>query len=235
MMAPTTVSYRLKEMLARPGCPICHLADAAGASFLDNLIYELVNDGVTRDKIVQAGGFCRRHGWQLVHHGGALGIAIIHRDLIKQTLDAVHSTTFRQTNLLGFSFLRHEKLSAEPQEIHGALRPSVACLACRQEREATELYLQELVGKIALLQSQLRANNALCLPHFRQALVYATKAAEFDSLIAWESSALTQIEGELGEFIRKHDYRFADEPIGTEGDAWQRAVALFSGEEPPSS
>jgi hypothetical protein len=37
------------------------------------------------------------------------------------------------------------------------------------------------------------------------------------------------LHGELGEFIRKQDYRFAHEAYGSEADAWQRAIALLVG------
>jgi len=34
---------------------------------------------------------------------------------------------------------------------------------------------------------------------------------------------------QLSEFIRKNDYRFRDEPVGEEGDAWLRAIAALAG------
>ncbi len=37
------------------------------------------------------------------------------------------------------------------------------------------------------------------------------------------------LRDELAEFIRKQDYRFRDEGLGAEGDAWIRAIAQVSG------
>ena len=37
---------------------------------------------------------------------------------------------------------------------------------------------------------------------------------------------------DLGEFIRKNDYRYSDEPVGTERDAWLRALESISGAAP---
>jgi hypothetical protein len=37
------------------------------------------------------------------------------------------------------------------------------------------------------------------------------------------------LAGELGEFIRKNDYRFSAENVGKEKDSWLRAIELVSG------
>jgi hypothetical protein len=37
------------------------------------------------------------------------------------------------------------------------------------------------------------------------------------------------LRAELGEFIRKNDYRFINEGFGAERDAWRRAVATGAG------
>jgi hypothetical protein len=37
------------------------------------------------------------------------------------------------------------------------------------------------------------------------------------------------LQVELEELIRKFDYRFAHEPMGSEADAWERVVALLAG------
>jgi hypothetical protein len=40
------------------------------------------------------------------------------------------------------------------------------------------------------------------------------------------------LHAELAEIIRKHDYRYRDEPWGPEKDAWSRAAAKLAGEQP---
>jgi len=54
-----------------------------------------------------------------------------------------------------------------------------------------------------------------------------------DSLL-WESvndprTLWERLAGQLGERIRKSDYRFRDEPWGQEGDAWRRAIPALVG------
>jgi hypothetical protein len=40
---------------------------------------------------------------------------------------------------------------------------------------------------------------------------------------------MEKLRAELGEFIRKNDYRFIHEGFGTERDSWRRAVAMGAG------
>ena len=42
---------------------------------------------------------------------------------------------------------------------------------------------------------------------------------------------MQQLEAQLSELIRKHDYRYKDEKRGAEMTSWQRAAGLVSGEE----
>ena len=51
-----------------------------------------------------------------------------------------------------------------------------------------------------------------------------------ERIIAIQQQGWKRLLGELDEFIRKQDYRFREEPIGSERDSWIRAVALVSGQ-----
>jgi hypothetical protein len=218
--------YKVEEALTRPGCPICRLREAAVASFLDDLIYERVNDPGTRDDVMRSMGFCNRHARQLVEHGGALGIAIIHRDLVRRALKEIGRGRFRKNRARVFP-------SASPSPMRGlveALSPRAECPACRQGETVEGIYLQALVSHLEEVRELMREDNALCLPHFRKALEFVQDEKAFQLLAEWEGAALGHMDAELSEFIRKNDYRFADEETGAEGDSWQRAAALVSGD-----
>jgi len=49
------------------------------------------------------------------------------------------------------------------------------------------------------------------------------------SVLSIERKKISQLVGELREFIRKHDYRYSEEPFGKERDAWIRAVEKLNG------
>ena len=42
---------------------------------------------------------------------------------------------------------------------------------------------------------------------------------------------LQRLDEQLGELIRKHDYRFKDEARGSEMLSWKRAAGLVAGED----
>lgn len=73
------------------------------------------------------------------------------------------------------------------------------------------------------------ARDSVCLPHVRLALEAATPG----DVRAWASALADRLESmtrDLGELIRKQDYRFSDEPLGEEKDSWLRALVFFGGE-----
>ena len=95
------------------------------------------------------------------------------------------------------------------------------CPMCAHGRNAAQA---------ALAAASDEAHERGCLPHARLALETATP----EDARAWAGAIadrLDEIGRDLGEVIRKHDYRFADEPLGAEADAWLRALMLFAGEE----
>jgi len=43
------------------------------------------------------------------------------------------------------------------------------------------------------------------------------------------TTCIRRIQEELGELVRKHDYRFSDEPRGNEMLSWRRGAKLCAG------
>lgn len=245
MSSKHTVYYNLRDALthstatAARTCPVCTLAAKSVASYLDGLLYELVNDSGMRQDIRQARGFCNEHAWQLrTISGGALGIAIIYRDVLETVLKFIKSIRppkSRRAQPLSLQRLQ-EVLGGDPfveaarGDLLATLEPQAECPACRQRRTSEEVYLSTLLEHLQdeELGPAFRASAGLCLPHFLQALPLVRDEQTFSSLIEIELACLERLDGELNEFIRKHDYRFADEGFGVEGDAWIRAIAQVS-------
>ena len=81
---------------------------------------------------------------------------------------------------------------------------------------------------------QLSASSGLCLEHFRLANALRQTAVHGDWQQRLQQAQLTcleRLDTQLGELIRKHDYRFQDEEKGPEMHAWKQAAALVGGEE----
>jgi hypothetical protein len=78
------------------------------------------------------------------------------------------------------------------------------------------------------LQAAYRQSNGLCVPHLERLL--ALSAPEIVAFVAdQEEARIAALADELGEFIRKHDHRFAHEPMNAERDSWRRALQKAAG------
>jgi len=98
------------------------------------------------------------------------------------------------------------------------------CRACEVARDAEGRYLRALrrLDEVRAAQALERGRGFVCLPHLGAL-----------SGVPLEGALRRKLEGlveELGEFIRKRDYRFAGEPMGAERDSWLRAIRALGGE-----
>ena len=234
--AQTSSFYDLRDGLAEPGCVVCRLKAVSADRFLDNLLWESVNDPGRRQAIRQARGFCHQHAWSLVRPGASLGVAIVVRDVLQSALAAIEGAPFQATSPWSLRRL-HEALvprrpAAATTRLVARLEPQAACPACVWAEKMEGVYLRalldHLLGEDGLLAAY-RASDGLCLPHFRQALALVRDEGIFEALVDAQRAIWERLVGHLSEFIRKSDHRFRDETWGEERDAWLRAIAALAG------
>ncbi len=230
------IYFELRDALDGQGCPICRLALRTVERFIDYLIYENVNDPEVRADIRDARGFCNLHAWQLRDNRGALGVAIIHRDVLETVMKQVKAGQYQANTWLRSLNRVRTTLGATPPseattELVTELAPRKPCLVCRIRDNMEAVYIRNLLAALdnPEIGDALRDGAGLCLPHFRQALQQVPDEATFTTLVEIQLNAWERLQHELSEFIRKHDYRFQDEGMGTEGDSWIRALAQISG------
>ncbi|MCX6031150.1 MAG: DUF6062 family protein [Chloroflexi bacterium] len=221
--------FELLEAFQAGGCPLCRLGQHASDSYLDALIYEGVTDVRTRAELRDARGPCHRHAWRMAHkRGSVLGTAIIYRDVVN---------TLTRT--------LEESAPAAPSRLFGnrggnlgkRLAATIPCPACRLEEAAEERTAKTLLKHLGQeeIGAAYVAAGGLCLPHFQLVLGHASESAT-RRLAGWQATALRKLRDELDELIRKHDHRFAREPITeAEGDSWQRTVAAVVGRDEAST
>jgi len=109
----------------------------------------------------------------------------------------------------------------------------VCSLLESKEEDYISTLLAHLDGPGALADAY-RTSSGLCLRHFRRTLARAPSGAEARLLSAAQQAVWQRLHDELGEFIRKNDYRFRDEPFVDEKDSWLRALEAISGPPPRS-
>ena len=75
-----------------------------------------------------------------------------------------------------------------------------------------------------------RASAGLCLPHLRMLLEQKGNAEHKAQVLAIQQEIWRTLQGQLAEFIRKHDYRFTAEGMGEEGSSPRRSIEALSGQ-----
>lgn len=223
--------YDVIEACAKPGCPLCRVAERWGGRFMAAILYEEVTDPHTRGRLKQSFGFCRDHAWQAADVGGTLlGMSIIYRGLLGQIDKALTQATpgeqRRWWQKLGAPTAAE---TAAPPGLEPA-KPCPACLYLVEMEDAALVAITDALPSNERLRAGLsRANGGLCLPHLRRSLTLARNAEAFQFLQTTTHERLVALGAEMDEFIRKYDHRFRKEEWGSEADSWQRAIRWIAG------
>jgi hypothetical protein len=234
--------YRdIRDAFGQPGCPICRLLTRSADRQLDAILWEMVNDPATRAELNRARGYCQQHGWLLVRAGAGLGVAILMRDVVKTLLDVTQANPVEDAPESVFQGLRRS-LDLERDysckataRLGAALEPEAPCPVCKLTEGLEKELIRTLLAHLdepGGLAEVYQDSDGLCLAHFSRAVARVPSRAAARLLVAAQEAVWQRLHGELGEFIRKKDYRFKDEPFGPERDSWRRALAAISGPQP---
>jgi hypothetical protein len=76
------IAVDLRSAMRQPGCPICRIRDEAEYKYLYFLLWENVNDGATRMRIIRSLGFCSptRSRWPAAWRGSARRLSFKSRE-----------------------------------------------------------------------------------------------------------------------------------------------------------
>ncbi|GCE25616.1 hypothetical protein KDA_11000 [Dictyobacter alpinus] len=227
-MVKTREYQTLLSACNQEGCLLCNLVHESVFRYLDSWKYELFTDVDIRQELRNTQGFCYIHTWQLVQMGATLPIAQAYRDILSDTIEQLEQSSSQGTSSSGGLFRRLFDNKSDSSQ-----KP--ACPACKQKVQAEEGHIRSL--RQALLDDEFiaafSASTGLCLDHFR----LASELRTADVPGGWQQrlrqaqlTCLKRLDQQLGELIRKHDYRFKSEERGNEMKSWQRAAGLVTGE-----
>jgi hypothetical protein len=236
-MGRTMTFYDLRDAMALPGCPICRLNVRAAESFIDGLLWEMVNDPDARQDIRQAQGFCHNHAWEMVRQGASLGASIIVHDVLKHVIQATEKSvrprgpTSLAERVRGQLWSRRAKAAGKASML-SQLEPQGKCPVCEQtatmETVCVGEVVENLVGQDGLLGTY-RSSEGLCLRHFRLVASRVDDPEAFEMLVGAQRAIWQRLTDQLDEVIRKFDYRFKDETRGEETGACVRGIAALVG------
>lgn len=223
-MTISRTAHELQEILdTQPQvCPVCLVVARAIRRHIDAIFYEMVNDPPLREAIRKAGGFCKPHAHLVMEQADALGTSVIFRDVLRTELHAIDEGQYdRPPNTV----------SSVARILDGSIPGRAPCPICREERGREELTVDSLLEgvrqpRFAALYEQ---SGGMCLPHFRLAFLRCRDTLAWRPVLDVQRTATTRLVGELEELSRKFDYRYSDESVGEESDAWKRALNMTSG------
>lgn len=207
--------FNLLDAVKENGCPICFLVKKSTDKFMDDFLYEQVNDPGMRKRIRKSLGFCNHHAWCLEKVGDGFGQSIIYRDLLEIFLDRIHEQ--KAVRFLKGTFENIQKI----------------CPLCEDTEEVEQRYISTFIENFNDPQLQIPFSNSfgLCLPHLNKLLCQCKDIKITHKIIEIETKKIEKLIEELKEYGRKKDYRFSKEQYGKEGDSWIRAIEKFTGKE----
>jgi hypothetical protein len=76
-----------REALQQQGRAVCHLVNRSGRPYLDNVLYELVNDPGVQAEFRASLGLCEPHAYLMLDVGDGLATAIQYRAATRKLLE----------------------------------------------------------------------------------------------------------------------------------------------------
>ncbi len=213
----TKFAEYLLSALPGGGCPVCAQLREVDNRPLGRAIEE---DRETHPSL------CHLHTWQLSEHpDSSAADALLHLQ--------ARSVLSRLAAMISDSEKEGRRSRGGVRLMAGDVVFEVQPCAVESERAEVEIgWARALARSIRLSETQaaFRRTPGLCLPHLAQALNCSDPAGA-RTLASLEAERIGVVVGDLDEYIRKHDYRFREEPWGQEVTAPRRAVELVVGEE----
>lgn len=206
----------------KPICPICAFVTAAVIRYIDNLFYENVNDGPTRDAIRRGQGFCRYHAQMVSNQADALGSAILLKDVITTVLRDIERG----------EFIPKAHSNALMRFLNGANEPveQPQCAICAVECDLETLAVDAFVSAIANedVRDRFTRSHGLCIPHFRLAAARHREDPGWSVILGAETGALRDLASRLDELSRSYDYRSTEKPPPSVTRSWREGLNITS-------
>lgn len=199
--------FKLIEAFNETECPICKRNYEISYNYVDNLLYENVNDGVVRKQLGNSLGFCKEHWQLLLKIGDSLGTAIIYNDLLNDFKNILGKGNFNKY------FNRN------------------SCPVCDLIEEQTNNNLKIFLtySEDSEFRKEFEQTKGLCAYHLIKLLITSEKREQCEYYISFHQKKIEKIQKELSELIRKNDYRFEKENITSEeAQSWIKALKFLN-------
>ena len=226
--------FSITDACKEPGCPICSISRKTVNLYLSQVLADYVDAPELRAELCDSLGFCREHAWSLseVERGNILTVALMYQDILDREAGKALAG-IRNAKRGGSLLNRLVKSGNADKASTKTLSSQTECPACALGRNVETNALESLLNALGKqntdIQKALSDSDGICFPHIKRAFELSTHQASLDILRNITQKKLAEIQDELREFSRKHDYRFQHEPVGKEKYSWKRAINLIVG------
>ena len=194
-----------------------------------------------RYELIDSRGFCPLHTWQLAQRSNAFRLGLIYNEIltdVEQKLEKDYqrivadndSVTKREPVLKRWQRKWFHRGDEAPKKVNTRFDH---CPFCRSRSNVEQRVVSTLVQQLRSeeMRQLLSQSTGLCLVHLEQARHQAEIAEPTVSrhILACQLICTRRVLEELRELVRKHDYRFSDEPRGNEMTSWRRGAELCAG------
>jgi len=224
----------IMRLLKQEGCAICRISDEYLKKALFWFFNESYGEGAVVGEYVDYWGFCKDHTMLVSEVGPTYQKSVIYAWTINNKLPKLKTflktlkTSLAAGRPLKPIYVRKLRKLAEEVNRRGE------CVFCETLNWTGRHFTQMLVDVLSDsdVKEQFRKSSGLCMQHFFEALDYlgANNLHQLAEVVERQIIDLSILKEEFEEFFRKTDYRFKDEPKGSEQTAWIRATERFFGE-----
>lgn len=199
--------FKLIEAFNREDCPVCKRNAEVSYNYIDNLLYENVNDDLVRQELKKNIGFCKEHTQLLLKIRDSLGIAIIYNRLLEDFLEILNTGSFKK-------FLERQNCP-------------VCSLIENQTDQSIKTFLTYFDDQE--FREKFEETNGLCSYHLIKLLISSKLKEQKIYYLNFHKNKINDLKKHLSELIRKNDYRYANEIISDEEtESWIRALKFLN-------
>lgn len=229
---------KIEDALTEGGCPVCAMGKRAGHNYLNNLVFENVNNVAVRKRLMSTLGMCGRHSRQmLTFPGGRPGISTLEQSFMEEALKLLRTyrgdmPTPRRRRMAGLIKYIEDEIFSSRRPVPSDQDKHYTCEVCQYEVNAEKAACEVVLENLTELEAGLREAGGLCVPHLEWALLKGNKPTQAQ-LVTIHEELWESLIGDLKEFVRKNDYKHSHEQISeAEGTAAERAIQILTGHNP---
>jgi len=218
----------LADSLRIGECLICSNLVHVERRSIHSFLWEGMMSPHVRGKFLEGRGFCARHFWiakrieEECWPAGGIGVAILCENLVAKAVSELPAETDLNRSEPPSPFRRKK-------DVH-LPAPGSGCMFCLDwgEREESLIATLEYLKNKPVWSEKLE-QSPLCVHHSLLALHRWNGSENKQHVLSALAARLRDLQADLNEFIRKHDWNYRHEPLGRERDAVNRAIQGLSG------